>query len=68
MPWPPGEMKRNVCRVTLALSAASIAVLLPNFGLLTGFTGAFGNNMLAFIFVPLFYFQRLKARGYWKQK
>ena len=32
----------------------------------TGLTGAFGNNLLAFIFVPVLWFERRRALGYWQ--
>lgn len=60
-----GEMKRNLCRLGFALAAAAIALIVPNFGLLTGLTGAFGNNFLAFIFVPMLYFERHRCIGHW---
>ena len=47
-------------------AAAGVAVLLPNFALLTGLTGAVGNNLLAFVFVPLFYFERRRQLGHWR--
>jgi len=39
---PSGEMKRNTCRLLFSLAAATAALLVPDFGLLTGLTGAFG--------------------------
>jgi len=63
---PSGEMKRNACRLLFSLAAATAALLVPDFGLLTGLTGAFGNNLLAFIFVPVLWFERRRALGYWQ--
>merc|ERR1712054_716897 len=39
-------------RVMLVLLTTAVSVGIPDFEILAGFSGAFGNNMLAFIFVP----------------
>ena len=40
---------------------AGVAFMVPDFSLLTGLTGAFGNNILGLILPPLFYW-RLRSR------
>ena len=52
------ELGKNLVRFCLTACSAAIAILLPNFALITGLTGAFGNNLLAFVFVPVFYMRR----------
>ena len=60
---PSVELGRNIVRFGLTAAAAGIAICIPNFALLTGLTGAFGNNLLAFVFVPVFFVARRRALG-----
>ena len=52
----PGDVAKAktagaVVRVVLVLCTAGVAIAVPKFGVLTGFTGGFGNNLLAFVYV-----------------
>ena len=60
-----GERRRSAGRLLLCVASAGMALLVPNFGVLTGLTGAFGNNLLAFCFVPVFYFSHHYATTRW---
>merc|ERR1712048_1535120 len=54
------ESKRNLLRVCLVIMSSCIAIIIPNFSLLFGLTGAFGNNVLGLILPPIMYFQLKK--------
>jgi amino acid permease len=47
------ETYRNICRLCLTCASAGAALLVPQFAVLTGLTGALGNNLLAFVLVPV---------------
>ncbi|ETO30897.1 hypothetical protein RFI_06226, partial [Reticulomyxa filosa] len=49
------EIKRNILRGILVFATCGIALLVPSFQVLTGLTGAFGNNVLGLILPPLMY-------------
>ena len=52
-------------RIVLCIGTFGVTQAVPDFGLLTGLTGGFGNNMLAFVFVPLLYVKLRHTAGYW---
>ena len=52
-----------LCAVTFGVTQA-----VPDFGLLTGLTGGFGDNMLAFIMTPLLYVKLQHAASYWSTR
>ena len=54
-------MGRRILRCFMVLAVAGVAFTVPDFSLLTGLTGAFGNNILGLILPPLFYW-RLRSR------
>jgi len=61
------EILRNTLRASVVCSIGLIAQGIPVFGLLTGLSGGFGNNIIGLILPPVMYFQLRKQNGYWKQ-
>lgn len=61
------EAYRNVFRTFLVLLVALVGVLVPSFPLLTGLSGAFGNNLVGLILPPIFYLSLQYQRGYYGQ-
>lgn len=57
------EAKRNMLRACLVVMTGAVAIGVPKFALITGLTGAFGNNVLALIMPPAMYFTLAKMRG-----
>jgi hypothetical protein len=54
---------RAALRATLVASTTAVAIGVPQFGVLSSLTGAFGNNFLAFVFVPVLFFTLFRADG-----
>ena len=46
----------NFIRAASIVGVALVAVYVPNFTILSGLTGGFGNNILALILPPMFYY------------
>lgn len=57
------EMKRNALRAILVVMTGVVAIVIPRFELITGLTGAFGNNVLALIVPPIMYFKLANMNG-----
>ena len=47
----------------MACAVAGVATLVPSFSLLTGLTGAFGNNILGLVLPPAFYWRLMVQKG-----
>ena len=57
------ETKRNLLRISMVIMSSCIAILVPDFSLLFGLTGAFGNTVLGLILPPIMYFRLKKMDG-----
>eukprot|EP00040_Diaphanoeca_grandis_P031637 m.189717 g.189717 ORF g.189717 m.189717 type:complete len:358 (-) comp32385_c1_seq1:415-1488(-) len=60
------EILRNTLRGSVVVVIGLIAKGIPIFGLLTGLSGGFGNNIIGLILPPLMYYQLRNQNGYWK--
>jgi len=60
------EWRRNLLRAAMVCAIGGVAWLVPSFSLLTGLTGAFGNNILGLVLPPIFYHRLQARRGYWR--
>lgn len=49
------EVKRALIRIFIIVAIAGVGRAVPNFSYLTGLSGGFGNNILAFILPPIFF-------------
>ena len=59
------EIKRNALRAGIVVAIGLIAQAIPDFQLLTGLSGGFGNNIIAFVLPPIFYAKLRAMTGYW---
>ena len=61
------EWRRNSLRAAMVCAIGGVAWAVPSFSLLTGLTGAFGNNILGLVLPPIFYHRLQARRGYWRE-
>merc|ERR1712196_183774 len=54
---------RNGCRTALALSSLLLALVVPDFGFLVSFVGAFCMGLMAFALPPCMYISLARKRG-----
>ena len=56
-----------VCPIHVSyLGLCSRLQAIPDFQLLTGLSGGFGNNIIAFVLPPVFYAKLRSMTGYWR--
>jgi proton-coupled amino acid transporter len=55
----------NAVRALLVTATALVSLAIPYFALITGITGALGNNLLGFILPPLMYYRLREREGHW---
>lgn len=60
------EYLRNLLRACIVVVIGLIAQGIPEFSLLTGLSGGFGNNIIGFVLPPIFYSKLRYDQGYWK--
>ncbi len=60
------EVLRNVLRTVIVGTSCGLALLVPCFSVLTGFSGGFGNCILGLILPPVMYVRLQFKRGYFK--
>ncbi len=61
------ELLRNVLRTVLVGAACGLALAIPCFSVLTGFSGGFGNCLMGLILPPALYLRLQFKRGYFSR-